>query len=135
MGVVDSSRKKADLERKVKDLKAANNKLDARRAEFVTAQKIAEEEKSVSMAASAAAAANMVATPAAQTTPTVRIKPTSLPNFHGCKRSFHRWKKDWESLQKHGEPTGSVEVKKMQLLDSVNEKIIRDLRLSTYNAA
>lgn len=65
----------------------------------------------------------------------VRIKPTSLPRFTGFKRNFHRWRKDWESLQKQGEPTGSVEVKKFQLLDSVDERICRDLRLSTYNTA
>ncbi|CAM4471325.1 unnamed protein product [Leuciscus chuanchicus] len=34
-----------------------------------------------------------------------------------------------------GEPTGSKEVKKFQLLDSVDEKTIRDLRLTTYTTA
>ena len=60
---------------------------------------------------------------------------TSLPKFDGFKRNFHRWRKDWESLQRQGEPTGSVEAKKIQLLDSVDDKISRDLRLSTYNNA
>lgn len=68
--------------------------------------------------------------------PVVRIKPTSLPKFTRFMRNFHRWKRDWENLQKQGEPTGSVEVKKFQLLcDIVNERICRDLRLSTYNSA
>lgn len=49
--------------------------------------------------------------------------------------SFHRWKKDWEVLQSKGEPTGSKEVKKFQLLDSLEEKVARDLRLSTYGSA
>lgn len=67
--------------------------------------------------------------------PVLKIKPTSLPKFTGFRRNFHRWRKDWERLQKQGEPTGSVEVKKFQLLDSVDERICRDLRLSTYNSA
>lgn len=109
----------------MKGLRTFSNKLEARRAEFTTAQRIAEEEKS-------AAAVDMPTTPTTQTTPIVRVKPASLPKFHGCKRNFHRWRKDWENLQKQGEPTGSAEVKKMQLLDSVEDKISRDLHLSTY---
>lgn len=121
---------KAMVEGKIKDLKVFSNKLEARGADFVTAQRIAEEEKS------AAAAETMATTTSTtQATPTVRIKPTSLPKFNGCKRSWKRWKKDWESLQRQGEPTGSVEVKKMQLLDSVEDKISRDLHLSTYSTA
>uniref|UniRef100_A0A1A8UKK0 Golgi autoantigen, golgin subfamily a, 3 n=1 Tax=Nothobranchius furzeri TaxID=105023 RepID=A0A1A8UKK0_NOTFU len=67
--------------------------------------------------------------------PELEGRPTSMPRFYGCKREFHRWKKDWESLQRQGEPTGSVEVKKIQLLDSIDGKISRDLHLSTYNTA
>lgn len=67
--------------------------------------------------------------------PVMRIKPTSLPKFTWSKRNFHRWKRDWENLQKQGEPTGSVEVKKFKLLDSVDERICRDLCLSAYNSA
>lgn len=67
--------------------------------------------------------------------PIVKIKPTSLPKFDGFKKNFHRWRKDWESLQRQGEPTGSVEAKKIQLLDSADEKISRDLWLSTYSTA
>lgn len=95
-----SATEKANLEGRMKDLKAVNNKLEARGVEFVIAQRIAEE-KSATMAASMAAAANMSTTPAAQTMPVVRIKPTSLPRFHGCKRNFHRWKRDWEPVQWH----------------------------------
>lgn len=64
---------------------------------------------------------------------TIKLKPTALPKFAGNKRDFHRWKKDWEVLQKQGEPTGSKEVKKVQLLDSLDEKIVRELRLTTHN--
>ncbi|KAM9744612.1 uncharacterized protein ACNS7B_011761 [Menidia menidia] len=65
--------------------------------------------------------------------PTIKLKPTSLPKFLGNKRDFYRWKKDWEALQRQGEPTGSREVKKVQLLDSLDEKITRDFRLTSYN--
>lgn len=66
---------------------------------------------------------------------TIKLKPTSLPKFTGNKRDFHRWKRDWEALQKQGEPTGSKEVKKIQVLDSLEERVVRDLRLTTYNTA
>ncbi|XP_034071084.1 uncharacterized protein LOC117545423 [Gymnodraco acuticeps] len=42
---------------------------------------------------------------------------------------------DWEALQKQGEPTGSREVKKIQLLDSLEDRMTRDLRLTAYNTA
>ena len=69
------------------------------------------------------------------TMPTIRLKPIALPKFSGVKRDFHRWRKDWEALQRQSEPTGSREVKKFQLLDSLDEGITRDLRLTTYNTA
>lgn len=70
-----------------------------------------------------------------QTTPVVKIKPTKLLTFSGNKWDFHCWKKDWDSLQKQGEPTGSVEVKKIQLLDSVDERIVKEPRLTNYSTA
>lgn len=65
----------------------------------------------------------------------IKLRPTALPRFDGSRRSFYRWRKDWEALQSQGEPTGSVEVKKFQLLDSLEDKVVRDLRLSTYGTA
>lgn len=67
--------------------------------------------------------------------PIVKLKPTTLPKFTGIKREFYRWRKDWEALQNLGEPTGSREVKKIQLLESLDERVARDLRLTTYNTA
>ena len=116
---------KSSLDARVKGLRTMNNRLDARRAEFLIAHKTEEEERR----------RRAPPLPAPAHRPTVKIKPTSLPKFDGFKRNFHRWRKDWESLQIQGEPTGSVEAKKIQLLDSVDEKISRDLRLSTYNTA
>lgn len=66
---------------------------------------------------------------------TIKLKPTALPKFTGNKRDFQRWKRAWEALQKQGEPTGSKEVKKIQVLDSLNERIVRDLCLNVYNTA
>ncbi|XP_070408825.1 uncharacterized protein [Nothobranchius furzeri] len=62
----------------------------------------------------------------------IKLKATALPKFTGNQREFYRWRKEWEALQRQGEPTGSVEVKKFQLLDSLDERIARDLHLSTY---
>ena len=63
----------------------------------------------------------------------IKLKATSLPKFTGSQRDFHRWRKEWEALQKQGEPSGSREVKKFQLLDSLDERVSRDLRLSSYS--
>ncbi|CAI5659844.1 unnamed protein product, partial [Oreochromis niloticus] len=65
----------------------------------------------------------------------IKLKATALPKFTGSQREFYRWRKEWEALQKQGEPTGSMEVKKFQLLDSLDEKVAKDLRLSTYTSA
>ncbi|XP_054611256.1 uncharacterized protein LOC129169152 [Dunckerocampus dactyliophorus] len=67
--------------------------------------------------------------------PTIKLKPTALPQFDGNKRNFYLWRKEWEALQRQGEPTGSKEVRKIQLLDSLEDKVVRDLRLSTYGTA
>ncbi|KAJ8372873.1 hypothetical protein AAFF_G00276120 [Aldrovandia affinis] len=50
-------------------------------------------------------------------------------------REYYRWRKDWESLQEQGDPSGSPEVKKFQLLESVEETIVKDLRLASHNTA
>ncbi|XP_061907769.1 uncharacterized protein LOC133652733 [Entelurus aequoreus] len=65
----------------------------------------------------------------------IKLKATALPKFAGNQRNYYRWRKEWEALQKQGEPTGSSEVKKFQLLDSLDEKVARELRLSTYSSA
>lgn len=123
---------RAELEGRLKKLKEFSNELEAKKVEFVWAQRAAEDAR--------ASETNMrekldVTTSAAQIMPVVRIKPTSLPKFSGNKRDFYRWKRDWENLQKQGEPTGSAEVKKIQLVDSIDDKIAKELRLSSYNTA
>ncbi|CAI5644746.1 unnamed protein product [Oreochromis niloticus] len=65
----------------------------------------------------------------------IKLKATALPKFTGSQREFYRWWKEWEALQKQGEPTRSMEVKKFKLLDSLDDKVAKDLRLSTYTSA
>lgn len=72
---------------------------------------------------------------AAQIMPVDRIKPTSLPKFSSNKRDFYCQKRDWENIQKQGEPTESVKVKNIQLVDNIDDKIAKELRLSSYNTA
>ena len=121
---------KDELDNRGKDLRTASNRLEHKRAEFVTAWRIAEQMLATDV--SGGRRGRALPTPAI---PIIKIKPTTLPIFKGCKREYHRWRKDWESLQRQGEPTGSAKVKKIQLLDSVEDKILKDLRLSTYNTA
>jgi len=99
-------------------------------AELAKAQRKAwEEAHSASMASLDAGGSQAAAVPS------VRLHPTKLPKFNGCMRDFHRWRRDWENLQRQGDPSGSAEVKKFQLLDSVEEKIINGVRLSSYDTA
>lgn len=65
----------------------------------------------------------------------IKLRPTALPKFDGNKRNFHHWRKDWEAVQKQGEPTGSKEDRKFQLLDSFEKKVAADLRLLNYGTA
>ncbi|XP_077467834.1 uncharacterized protein LOC144083693 [Stigmatopora argus] len=71
----------------------------------------------------------------AEQAPCLKIKAISLPKFDGSRRDFHPWKKTWESLQKQGEPAGSKEARRLQLLESVDGRICRDLSLSTCQTA
>lgn len=107
------------LQSRMRELRKALPKLTARKAEFL--QVSAKEERLPTTSTSHA--------------PAIQLKPVSLPKFPGTRREFYRWRNDWESLQKQGEPTGSQEVKKLQLLDSIDERTARDLRLSTYATA
>ncbi|KAJ8278530.1 hypothetical protein GJAV_G00088610 [Gymnothorax javanicus] len=112
-----------DFQLRVRELEQFIPKLMSKKAEFIQAKAKEDAERVVSAAS--------ISCPASA----IRLKPTSLPKFTGIRRDFHRWKRDWEALQRQGEPIGSKEVKKFQLLDSLDEKMMRDLRLMTYNTA
>lgn len=120
------------LEGRVRRLKEDSNVLEARKGEFARAWRVAED----ALVSNPSIITMPNTTPLiAQATPVVRFRPASLPVFDGNKRNFYRWRKDWEKLQQQGEPSGSVEVKKIQLLDSIDVRIVKDLRLSSYNTA
>ena len=72
---------------------------------------------------------------AAAANPLVRLQQIKLPMFSGDCRSYCRWLKDWSSLQRQGDPSGSPEVKKLLLLDSVDPKTVEELRLASYGTA
>lgn len=91
---------KASLNGKVKGPKMVNNNLEARRAEFLIAQRVAEGEKVERVPEEPAQVPQLGPQPVQQ--PVLKTKPTSLPKFHGFKRNFHHWKKDWKSLQRQG---------------------------------
>ncbi|XP_047221695.1 uncharacterized protein LOC124868446 [Girardinichthys multiradiatus] len=112
-----------DFHLRVRELEQIVPKLMSRKAEFIEAK--ARED------AGRVASASPISYP----TSAIRLKPTSLPKLTGIRRDFHLWKRDWEALQSQGEPTGSKEVKKFQLIDSLDEKRIRELRLVTYKTA
>ena len=67
--------------------------------------------------------------------PKVHVARIRLPTFTGCMRSFYPWRCDWESLQRQGEPSGSPEIKKLYLLDSLDGKIKQNLGLSNSRSA
>ncbi|XP_038145790.1 uncharacterized protein LOC119786474 [Cyprinodon tularosa] len=108
---------------RVRELEQMVPKLMSRKAEFIEAK------------AKESAGKTLSTSSISYPTSVIKLKPTSLPKFTGVRRDFHRWRRDWEALQSQGEPTGSKEVKKFQLIDSLDEKIIRDLRLVTYKTA
>lgn len=75
---------KASLDGRVKELKTLSNSLEARRAEFVIAQRLEEEESR--------RGGPEMTVQAPQ--PILIIKPTSLSKFTGIKRDFYQWKRD-----------------------------------------
>ena len=67
--------------------------------------------------------------------PRIHLARVRLPTFTGSTKSFYRWRSDWESLQRQGEPSGSPEIKKLHLLDSLDGKIKQNLGLSNSRSA
>ncbi len=96
-----------NFESSVRKLKEFSNELESRKAEFAWARMASED----AQASDTSMREKLDMTvPAAQIMPLVTIKPTSLPKFSCNKRDYYRWKRDWENLQRQGEPTGSAEV-------------------------
>lgn len=96
----------ADLKSKVATLRSISNKLEAKMAEFLVAQWIAEggiKEEPEPVADVQAAVPQ----------PVVKIKAARLPKFTGSKRDFYSWCRDWGNLQRQGDPFGSAEATKL----------------------
>ncbi|XP_036007830.1 uncharacterized protein LOC118567254 [Fundulus heteroclitus] len=73
---------KTELDGRLKGLRKLKNNLVAKKAEFLIVQRTAEEERRDSSQAKSAPQ------PAQQTI--LKIKPTSLPRFHGSRREFYQ---------------------------------------------
>lgn len=99
------------LQSRVRELERALPTLTARKAEFIQYTK------------------------SSATTPPLQPTPASLPTFPGTSRAFPRWRRDWEVLQKQGLQTDSQEITKFKLLNSIDKRTARELRLSTYPTA
>lgn len=58
-----------------------------------------------------------------------------LPIFSGDMRDYYRWKAEWDDLQQLGNPHGLENVRKFHLLSSLDDKVKRDLVLSSCGSA
>lgn len=55
--------------------------------------------------------------------------------FSGNMREYYRWKARWEDLEQLGNPQGVETVREFHLLASLDEKVKRDLVLSSCGSA
>lgn len=67
--------------------------------------------------------------------PQISLERARLPMFAGNMRDYYRWKAEWEDLQRLGNPHGLENVRKFHLLGSLDEKVKRDLVLSSCGSA
>ena len=67
--------------------------------------------------------------------PLISLERARLPIFSGKMRDYYRWKAEWEDLQQLGNPHGLENVRKFHLLGSLDEKVKRDLVLSSCGSA
>lgn len=112
----------ADFNGRLRELEVRLPQLISRKADFIRAARIKSDTEELP---------DRRATPVAA----IKLKATALPKFAGNQRGYYRWRHEWQALQKQGEPTGSKEVRKFQLLDSLDEKVTSDLCLSAYNSS
>lgn len=67
--------------------------------------------------------------------PQISLERARLPTFSGDMRDYYRWKTEWEDLQELGNPQGVECIKKFHLLNSLHEKVKKDLVLSSCGSA
>lgn len=63
--------------------------------------------------------------------PHIALERARLPMFSGNMRDYYHWKAEWEDLEKLENPYGLDNVRKFHLLGSLDEKVKRDLVLSS----
>lgn len=67
--------------------------------------------------------------------PQIMLERARLPTFFGNMRDYYRWKAEWEDLQQLGNPHGLENIKKFHLIGSLDDKVKRDLVLSSCGSA
>lgn len=67
--------------------------------------------------------------------PLISLERARLPTFSGNMRDYYRWRAEWEDLQQLGNPHGLENVRKFHLLGSLDERVKRDLVLSSCGSA
>ncbi|RXN38928.1 gag-pol fusion poly [Labeo rohita] len=67
--------------------------------------------------------------------PQISLERARLPTFSGDMRDYYRWKTEWEDLQELGNPQGAECIKKFHLLNSLHERVKKDLVLSSCGSA
>lgn len=67
--------------------------------------------------------------------PQIMLERARLPTFSGNMRDYYRWKAEWEDLQQLGNPHGLENIRKFHLIGSLDDKVKRDLVLSSCGSA
>lgn len=65
----------------------------------------------------------------------ISLERARLPTFFGDMRDYYRWKTEWEDLEELGNPQGVGCIKKFHLLNSLHEKVKKNLVLSSCESA
>lgn len=68
-------------------------------------------------------------------TPLISFERARLPVFSGEMWDYYCWKDEWEDLQHLGNPHGLDNVRRFHLLSSLDDKVKRDLVLSSCRSA
>lgn len=63
--------------------------------------------------------------------PQISLQRARLPTFSGDMRDYYRWRSEWEDLQELGNPEGVECIAKFHLLNSLDEKVKKELVLTS----
>ena len=67
--------------------------------------------------------------------PQISLERARLPTFSGDMRDYYHWKSEWEDLQELGNPHGTECIIRFHLLNSLHEKVKKDLVLTCCESA